>query len=230
MPEEVFIGVPAHEAVVPAALPGLVVPTRGHGRTFAVVPGVDSLLAKVFNKLVCRALNEMKTLGWTHFVLHHSDIECEIGWLDKLLAEYHAHDLDVISGVIPIKDQSGYVSMAIKSPRGPGRNVMLDELKDVPVTFGIEALKHLPGDMLLYNTGLLLFDLRRPWVRKWLLEAPFTIRDMVVENPETGELEARAISEDWGFSAYCNQKGIRIKATRAVAIGHHGRARWSNRD
>ncbi len=228
MKEEVFIGVPAYGNVVPEALPGLVVPTWGHGRTFTVIPHRDSLLAKAFNWLVCRALNEMRIFGWTHFLLHHADIGCEIGFLDRLLTEYHAHDLDVLSAVIPLKDDSDHVSMALKSLRGPGRNLTMAEVRRYPTTFDIESVAHEPGDILLYNTGLMLFDLRRPWVRKWILEAPFTIRDWVVENPETGDLEARCISEDWGFSAYCHQHGIRVKATRAVVVHHHGGRRWSN--
>ena len=79
----------------------------------------SSLLAFNMNYLWCWALNEAHTGGGCdYFAMQHADIEPENWWLDKLIAEMEAKDLDVLGVVSPIKSIHGRTSMAMARPDG----------------------------------------------------------------------------------------------------------------
>jgi hypothetical protein len=68
----IFVGVPIYDQLTPQTLPGLILATHGqHGYNLQSECG--SLLALMFNKLWCSALNQRRERKFTHFAMHHAD-------------------------------------------------------------------------------------------------------------------------------------------------------------
>jgi hypothetical protein len=218
---KVFLAVPHYDCIVPQALPGLIQASL-EGRVATLNLEGGSLLAMVFNKLWCRALEERDRVGLTHFSMHHADIEAPAGWLDVLLDEQARVGADVLSCVVPIKDNRGLTSTGTRDPEtGRIRRFTLREVFDMPETFSIEDTDT-PGHWLMVNTGMWVCDFTRPWVA----EVCFSILDgMAWEN---GARVARALPEDWNFSGWCAQRGLKVWATRKVPLIHHGRAGYTS--
>ncbi len=219
MQANVFIAVPHHAELTPQLLPGLILATGRHRYSINTEGG--SLLALMFNLLWCKALN-LRHTGITHFAMHHADIEAEPGWLDKLLGEMEKHDADVVSTVMAIKDNRGLTSTGWQdSTTKKIRRFTMSEVVQLPATFDAAGAGK-PGQALMVNTGLWLCRFTAPWVE----EACFTIRDAIAH--ENGKFWPRCIPEDWGFSIWAAERGLRVMATRAVKAIHHGRAGYAN--
>src|SRR5262245_29113674 len=77
-----------------------------------VQPQSFSILPHNFNILWCDALNRREELGLTHFAMTHSDVAAGQYWLDTLIAEQQATGVDILSTVIPIKNERGITSTA----------------------------------------------------------------------------------------------------------------------
>lgn len=75
----------------------------------------------------------------------------------------------------------------------------------------------------MVNTGLWVCDFSKPWVE----EHAFRILDTIMKTPE-GRFLPRTLPEDWGFSAWLADRGLKVCATRKVKVIHHGRASYSN--
>ena len=75
-----------------------------------------SLLASACNNLWCDALNKRMQDNLKWFVLVHADVVPEPMFADKLIAIAEKHDADLVSAVIPIKDENGLTSTAISGP------------------------------------------------------------------------------------------------------------------
>jgi SAM-dependent methyltransferase len=56
----------------------------------------------------------------------------------------------------------------------------------------------------------------------------FTINDRIIFDQKADEFVAEVESEDWNFSRQLNANGLRIGATRKVALHHSGPAHFSN--
>jgi hypothetical protein len=113
----VFLAVPHYDALAPQAVAGLYGASHeGHVSSLNLEGG--SLLALVFNRLWCRALNERHDKGLTHFAMHHADIQAPAGWIDTLLAQQERVGADVLSVVVPIKDGRGLTSTGVRDPQG----------------------------------------------------------------------------------------------------------------
>jgi hypothetical protein len=80
-----------------------------------------------------------------------------------------------------------------------------------------------PNDWLVVNTGLWICDFTRPWVE----EVCFSVLDAVVKE-EDGRFCPKCVPEDWNFSGWCARKGLKVFATTAVPVAHHGRASYRN--
>src|SRR5689334_16752230 len=110
----VFIAVPHYDQLDPQSLEGLMLASAKH--RYSVNTEGGSLLALMFNLLWCRALNQRAGRGWTHFAMHHSDIEAPAGWADTLVDEMERVGADVLSCVVPIKDNRGLTSTGWQDP------------------------------------------------------------------------------------------------------------------
>lgn len=244
MTASVYVAIPHYGDVSPELHHSLVC-ARGEREDIRIYEQMNgnSLLPHNFNALFCDGYNLREERGLTHFAMHHSDIGAESGWLAKLLDLQQGTGADVVSVTVPIKDQLGLTSTAIRKAdcSGDVRRLTMTEIFQLPETFGIADVEALFGlesgsHALLVNTGLWVCDFRRPWVDEF---DGFEIISKIVKTPDpciaSGDAAHRqmkrkpvSLPEDWGFSLWCHQRGLQVRATRAVKLGHFGRARYSN--
>jgi hypothetical protein len=220
MSTSVFLAVPYYDHLVAAALPGLLQPSQQAVATLTLESG--SLLAMVFNQLWCHALNQRRIFGLTHFAMHHADIQAPPFWIDTLLDEQQHVGADMLSVVVPIKDDRGLTSTGTRDPvHGAIRRFTMKEIYDLPETFSI-ADTTVRDHWLMVNTGLWICDFTKPWVE----QVVFSILDSII--CENGRFQARSLPEDWNFSGWCARQGLRVFATRKLPVVHHGRAAYGN--
>jgi len=184
-----------------------------------------SLLAANFNAHWCLALNAShRGRDVRYFAMQHADVEPEDWWLDKLIAEMDARDLDVLGVVVPIKDQHGTTSLALDRPDGdtwrPLCRLTMRDVYQLPETFTSEDIGH----PLLLNTGLWVCR----WDQEWCRKVHFTINDRIVFDKGRCCYTAQVEPEDWYFSRLCHELGLKIGATRKVAAEHLGPVRFTN--
>lgn len=226
MEKSIFLAVPHYGAIVPEALVSLTMASRRH--RVSVTTNGASLLAFNFNSLWGSALNQRRDRGLTHFAMHHADVGAEAGWIDILLDEMAKVGADVLATVIPIKDSRGLTSTGLQDPETLQiRRLTMTEVFRLPVTFSAHHCDPLgppgkQGHQLMINTGLWICDFTRPWVE----EAYFEIRDRIVAS--AGRFQANVLPEDWNFSGWCARQGLKVWATRAVKVSHHGPTSFRN--
>lgn len=217
-----FIGMPGYGKQTAAA-------GRGLWRACADMSDVaveyrqGSLLAANFNALWCSALNLChRGHQVKYFAMLHDDIGPEDFWLDKLIAELEANDLDVLGVAVPIKDTKGLTSLAIDGDDTwrPKCRLTTSEVAALPETFTSE---HVNGNLLL-NTGCWVAKFDPEWARK----VSFTINDRIVFNKATDQYESQVEPEDWYFSRLLHELGLKIGATRKIEITHRGEIDFSN--
>jgi len=217
-------------------MPGYGQPTAGASQGFWLCSGgglrvrrcyqSGSLLAQNFNALWCAALTLKGRDGEPieYFAMQHDDIEPEMHWLDKLVAEMEANNLDVLGVVSPIKDQNGLTSIALHDPDGdnwaPKCRLTMREVCGLPETFTSKDV----GYPLLLNTGLWVCRLNMDWAD----QVHFTINDRIVLDRKTGAYKAQVESEDWFFSRLLHELGLRVGCTRKVSLAHVGRMKFGN--
>lgn len=172
----------------------------------------SSLINHCFNHLWCAALNERER-GVTHFAMQHSDIEPQPYWLDVLYAEMQAVGADVISAVVPIKDERGLTSTAVNTgDLFCVKRLTMREVMDLPETFTAEDA----GGPLLLNTGLWLCDFSQPWAEEIVFDS------LHKNEKRDGEWRPAVCSEDWLVSDQFNRLGLKLAATRKIQVKHHG--------
>lgn len=183
----------------------------------------SALLARNFNQLWCAALNSRERERCSLFAMHHADIGAEPFWLDKLIVERERVGADILSVVIPIKDERGLTSTGYQCKKT--HNVWrftMREIMEFPVTFDAAAVGK--GEYFLaVNTGLMVCDFSKPWVE----EFHFEVRDRI-RRDEAGKFKVATMPEDWSLSAWAQMRGLKVMATRCVGITHHGRASFPN--
>jgi hypothetical protein len=210
----VVLALPHNGSMTPESIAGIALSTLRDDVEIINAQERSSFLTLVFNSLWCKALNHAPRP--THFAMMHSDIHVEPGWLDVLLEEMEKSGADVIAACAAIKDGSGDTSTAVMDDAGRVRRVSLAELLTLPVTFGSDELH----GKLLNNTGL--------WVAKfgdWADKFPgFDVNNRIVN--EDGVYRAVSMPEDWKFSLWCHEAGLRIRATSAVRANHFGERPW----
>lgn len=191
----------------------------------------NSILTLTFNTLFAQALNLRDREGATHFAMLHNDVvPLEPNWVDVLMQEMEEHDLDMISAVVPIKNEKGLTSTATDHLGYPWgvRRLTMTEVMDLPETFTIKDVPHRePGACLLLNTGCWLMRITDPWVAGLL----FRQQDRIVWCLSENGWVAQSISEDWDFSRQMVARGCRIGATRKVKLFHqlpqyHNESAW----
>lgn len=186
-----------------------------------------SLLAQNFNSLWCQALNAChRGNPVQYFAMLHADIEPEDGWLDVLVEELEARQLDVLGAVVPIKDPKGLTSIALAREDGdpwrPLCRLTMREVWRLPETFTSEDVGH----PLLLNTGCWVcrFDMA------WATKVRFTINDRIVFNKSLNLYQAQVEPEDWYFSRLLNELGLKLGATRKVRLEHVGKTHYINHE
>jgi hypothetical protein len=184
-----------------------------------------SLLAQNFNICWARALNlAHKGKRIDYFAMIHADVEPEDEWLDVLIDELEASNLDLLSVVVPIKDERGVTSIALDRPDGdtwrPLCRLTMAEVMRLPPTFTSEDV----GYPILVNTGLWVCRFDLAWARK----VRFTINDRIVFDQGSDRYLAQCEPEDWYFSRLCHEIKLRIGATRKVRLTHRGPAQFYN--
>jgi len=198
-----------------------------------------SVLTNVFNRLWASALQNVRG-GVTHFAMLHSDVGPENGWLGKLLDELVGADADLVSVVLPIKNDQGLTSTGLGEidEEYHYRRLTMKELYELPVTFTADDVeKTMPwgkpgsGRVLIVNTGCWVCDLRRPfWTARdehGFLKMYFANHDRIREL-ENGQFFVEFAPEDWLFSRMCHAAGAKVAATRAVKCLHYGEIGWPN--
>ena len=233
-----FLACPTYDNTIQAATSAAIWcrGTKTHSVNVSIMG--QSLLAKNFNEMWCEALNQRSAKNLKYFAMLHADIQPQDWWIDTLIAELEKHDADIISGVVPIKDNRGVTSTAIANPLNQYQVFSRLTLRQClhpsfPQTFTIsdaaEALEKLPEDLrltkvprkaLLINTGMWVCRFDRPWVEK----LHFEIRDKIVK--ENGQFRARNLPEDWNFSYQLAAMNCKVMASTAVKCVHFGNAQY----
>lgn len=194
----------------------------------------SSLLANNFNRILATAHNwnnqkPDEKIKWM-FILH-GDIIPEVNWVDKMIDLAEKHGTDLLSVVVPFKDQSGITSTALATddPYQVKARLTLRQLQELPPTFDNADLAKLMGHTgypiphLLVNSGCIIFNLE--W--EHATEVWFTIRDeMRIDT--TGKYYAAVESEDWFFSRMVQSLGGKVMATREVQVAHVGGRHYRN--
>jgi hypothetical protein len=191
------------------------------------LPIKSSLMDRGFNIAWCRALEERDAGRASYFAMIHADVEPEPHWLDKYVAIMHVRNVDVVSAIIPTKEPTGRTSTAIDDPNdvvGIERTLTLHECYRMPETFGAEIC---PGRNLLVNNGLMLVDLRKPWIDDLVWDTLNRI-DTTMDEAGVTRRMVRCLSQDWYFSRQVQQHGGKVVATRAVPVIHHGDTPYAN--
>jgi hypothetical protein len=221
---KIFLGMPGYGQQTAAAGRGLWRASRSMEEV-CVVYRQGSLLAANFNGLWCDSLNmKHRGAGIKYFAMLHDDIGPDDFWLDTLIYELEERDLDMLGVVVPIKDTRGVTSIAIDgdSTWKPKTRLTQKEVHSLPETFTSDDV----GGPLLLNTGCWVCRFDSDWVRK----VHFTINDRIVFNRTTDRYENEVESEDWYFSRLCHELGLKIGATRKVALMHRGGMDFSNQN
>ncbi len=220
VPIKVVIGMPhrdgwAHYGAVRSAAA-----TPSERYTRWVIDEGNSVLTLTFNTLLARALNLRDQEGATHFAMLHNDVvPLAPYWVDILMDELIARDLDMISAVVPIKNEKGLTSTGsdnIDYPWGV-RRLTTTEIMALPETFTINDIAHRDQDAcLLLNSGCTLMKINEPWVQG----LHFRQQDRITWCLSTKEWVAQGISEDWDFSRQLVARGCRLGATRKLPLFH----------
>lgn len=183
-----------------------------------------SLLAANFNQLWCDALNLVhRGKRVDYFAMIHSDIGTDDFWLDALIDELEAQQLDVLGVVVPIKDSRGLTSIALHQHGNnwrPAARLTMREVHRLPETFTSADVCH----PLLLNTGLWVCRFDMAWARK----VHFEINDRIVFNTALDCYAIENESEDWYFSRLCHELGLKLGATRKIRCRHRGDMNFLN--
>lgn len=190
-----------------------------------IAPYAGSLLPVTFNILWASALNAYDKGLVTHFAMLHADIIPDNKWLERLLLLMKQHKCDIISAVVPLKDQTGITSTGIGHPTDPWQVVKRLTLYEVhnrlPITFDASHCNYKDYPLLL-NTGCMLIDLSKPWCDGF----EFNIYSRITKH--NGERFVEARSEDWELSRHVHAAGGKLAATSAVGLYHAGTMHYGN--
>src|SRR5262245_389852 len=147
---------------------------------------IGSLLCSNFNQLWCVGLNLVHGgERLDYFAMLHDDIGPEEFWLDTLIDEMEAENLDVTGVGDTIKDHRGLTSMALQPEYGDGwmplARLTMHDVYQLPQTFTAADVGH----PLLLNSGCWVCR----WNQEWCNKVHFEIRDRIVFNDAAGRYQ-----------------------------------------
>ena len=218
---KIYLGIPTYDGRVGEGIVNAIAESSALVKSVHIESG--SLLPQVFNQLYASALNA-RSKGFTHFAMLHEDVApvkmLDTTWIAKLLSIMERVQCDLLSVVIPLKSPHGLTSTALDEPMTDDphwrvrRLTLTEVMRDYQPTFTHEKL--------LINTGLMLIDLRAPWVDKlW-----FEFESAIIQ--KEGKFIPVAMSEDWNFARRARVLGAKIWATREIPVIHTGKAKYAN--
>ena len=220
----VFLGQPGYGELTAGAARGFWRATRLPDSQVCRQYNEGSLLAANFNALWVAALNLVhRGERVDYFAMQHADIEPCDYWLDGLIDELEARDLDMLGVVAPIKDPKGLTSIAVAHESGDSWRIKcrltMSDVYRLPETFTSEDIGH----PILLNTGL--------WVCRfgdWSKKVRFTINDRIAFDTKLDRYVGQCEPEDWYFSRLCHELGLKIGCTRKIPLEHRGPTRFTN--
>lgn len=220
-----FLGMPGYGEMTAGAARGFWRATRRPDSRVYYQYNEGSLLAANFNTLWCGALNLChRGVPVGYFAMQHADVEPEDWWLDTLIAEMEAKELDLLGVVVPIKDTKGVTSTALGRHDGDTWRIQcrltMSEVFRLPETFTSDDVGH----PLLLNTGLWVCRFDPGWARK----VRFTINDRIAFDTKLDRYVAQTEPEDWYFSRLCHELGLRVGCTRKIKLQHRGGLSFPN--
>lgn len=228
----VYVAMPRYGLVVPEAMVGKIIASANNAPPedmVAIAAHGDcssSLLPHSFNHMLAEALDLRDQGKVTHLAMIHSDLAPSGFWLNTLWRIMRTRGDDLVSAVVPIKDQTfDRTSTAIGDREDPWvlkRYVECRDRKTLPETFN-HADVCSPDEVLLVNTGLMLADLRRPYWNDFAFE--FKTR---ITRDEDGKRTPWVRPEDWEMSRLLDRHGAPYSATWAVRVKHGGFAWWDS--
>lgn len=177
-----------------------------------------SLLPLTFNTLWAGFINMQADQDLSYFAMQHDDIIPEKGWLDTLIEELEATGADMISAVVPIKDQFGLTSTAVDSTGDEWnpRRLTIREVFKLPETFGKAEV----GGPILLNTGLWVCRFDAAWCQKFRDNLTCFRQQDQLRIDADGKLSPHTKPEDWDFSRQFRALGGKLMATRKVKLIH----------
>lgn len=219
---KVCYGIPTYQRVLDAGiLPVTHQMTKGKNQLVMLTSLDTSACCMRFNAFLIMAQMLHKEGKADYFLLWHSDIIPEAHFVDKLVDIAEEKGAEILSVIVPIKDQNGYTSTALDEPVGDMppqwrvRRFTMKEIFEKPETF--------TDPKLLVNTGLLLVKLSAPWVK----DIYFHFEDTIIEHH--GSRLAVLFPEDWMFSRDARKLGCTSQwVTRAVKLTHVGHQQFPN--
>jgi SAM-dependent methyltransferase len=114
-------------------------------------------------------------------------------------------------------------SMALQHPDDewmPFARLSMHDVHQLPETFTADDL----GRPLLLNTGCWVAR----WNQTWARQVHFSIEDRIAFNTACNRYQAQTVPEDWHFSKQLNSLGLKIGATRKIAVNHRGEVDFPN--
>jgi len=217
----VFLAVPNSGSVMPCCLNSISQASKRY--RMILVPSQFGDVPHNFNICWCIALNIRETQGITHFAMLHTDIGAEAQWLDTLMDEMDRVDADVMSAVVAIKDARGLSTTGIRHNGIWGtQRFTMSEIHALPETFSIADTED-PEAILAINTGCWVCRFGYGWPDKFpgfQNEHRIQFRD--------GSAQPEFDSEDWLFSDWAANQGLKVFATRKVVTKHQGAFEYGN--
>lgn len=217
--EKVFLGLPTRDGRIEKGQVNSLIGAFQSSLVHSVQIQHGSWITKNFNCCLANALNSRPSA--THFCLLHDDVVPQHpDWLKKLLDISLKFKADVLSVVVPLKAQLGLTSTALD-----------EQVKDYDQRYRVrrltmkEVFKREPtftDPNLLLNTGLMLIDIRKPWIENCWFEFVDRIEKMGDKFIDVG------MSEDWNFSRKAREMGASLWATREISVRHIGGGEFPN--
>jgi len=226
---KIVLSVPTYEWKAHSGLLGRIV-AMTDGRHQIAYHSMDSSAQMVtMNATLIHALEQHEAGNADYILYWHSDIVPEALFVDKMVAIAEAKNADVLSVVVPIKDEKGLTSTALDEPMNDKppdwrvRRLTMAEIWGQEPVNGRTLEATFTDPKLLVNTGLLLIKLSAPWVQNIY----FHFDDRIIR--WQGRRRAFLIPEDWMFSRDARRLGCTsMWATREVFVEHKGMASFPN--
>ncbi len=178
-----------------------------------------SIATHGMNQLWAWAYNYRKDTKLTHWVMIHSDVSPKGDWLNTILDEQDRLDCDVLSVVMPIKDDFGLTSTGVRYPGNwDVRRLSMTEVCRLPETFNGADLNE-PGKEFVFNTGLIVVRFNE---KVWRDFPGFRVDNRMVYDEAADTIQPYCWPEDWEFSLWAQKQGLKCYVTRKVKAIHHG--------